>query len=354
MSRNFKFFAYLALFLFSANFAFALTCRNDYSGTSGCAGNKNAAGNCETLGYYTSDVANCGHYIYCPFDTSYKRCTTLKNSSDCSDYPLTKCPDNGICNKCPTDETYKKLTGCKSGYTLNATKTACIENTCPIVEFEVNTSSSTSVTVKVQSTTSQDISKCGSTEAKGWELYNTNTYSGNYLCYACKPKSCPDGYTTEISSQDDCTGSHEQFVAASTSFGNDICGKCQTASSITTCDQHGYQDSMPNIGYLCKSVQLDLGYSSLSTCYDCVACENAGLNTGAVTLTSTNDCTKLCHIVSYSSTAMAYNSATTAMLQDEDGRRGRCYTWQGGACSYGTNAECYCQSGQAINSCNGY
>ncbi len=81
MSRNFKFFAYLALFLFSANFAFALTCRNDYSGTSGCADNKTPAGNCETLGYSTANVANCRHYIYCPFDTSYKRCTAISNNS---------------------------------------------------------------------------------------------------------------------------------------------------------------------------------------------------------------------------------------------------------------------------------
>ena len=75
MSRNFKFLINLALLLFSANIAFALTCRNDYSGTSGCAGNKTPAGTCETLGYYTDNVENCGHYIYCPFDTNYKRCT---------------------------------------------------------------------------------------------------------------------------------------------------------------------------------------------------------------------------------------------------------------------------------------
>lgn len=75
MSRNFKFFISLMLFLLSTNLAFALTCRNDYSGTSGCADNKTPAGTCETLGYYTDDVENCGHYIYCPFDTNYKRCT---------------------------------------------------------------------------------------------------------------------------------------------------------------------------------------------------------------------------------------------------------------------------------------
>ena len=80
MSRNFMFFTSLSLFIFSVNCAVALTCLNDYSGISGCAGNQNTAGNCETLGYYTADVENCGHYIYCPFDTSYKRCVIVTDS----------------------------------------------------------------------------------------------------------------------------------------------------------------------------------------------------------------------------------------------------------------------------------
>ncbi len=334
---------------------------DSYSGTQACyACMRNSC----PSGYITgrSSVADCGSGSWTFDIASIKsgeqicsKCTYNKPSCPSGTYDsLSACEKanpNGVCssvNKC------YKLVSCNLGYALNATGAACIANTCPIVEFEVNTSSSTSVTVKVQSTTSQDITRCGSTEEKGWELYATNTYSGNSLCYACKPKSCPDGYTTEITSQNDCTGSHEQFIAASTSFGDDVCGKCQTVSSITTCGHHGYQDSAPSIGYLCKSVQVDLGYSSLSTCYDCIACENANTVASNNIPTSRRDCSLLCRVAGYSSSAMVYSGGTTRGLYDSEGRTGSCYTWYGSSCSYGASGDCYCQYGQAINSCNGY
>ena len=58
-----------------AGSANALTCINDYGGTSSCT-NTNPAGDCETLGYSKDNVSGCEHYLYCPFDTSYKRCVT--------------------------------------------------------------------------------------------------------------------------------------------------------------------------------------------------------------------------------------------------------------------------------------
>ena len=353
MSNKFKMLAVISLCLVCANVVHALSCQN---GDSSCS--TQSAADCSKLGYSTADVDNCKHYLYCPFNLSYKTCVAFNNSKpepDCSDYPLTSCPANGVSDKCPDDENYKKLTGCKLGYTLNTAKTACIATPCPTVEFEVDTSSSTSVTVKVKSTTSNDINKCGSKAEKGWEIYNTNTYSGNSLCYACKPRSCPDDYTTEITSQDDCTGLHEQFVAADTSFGDDVCGKCQTVSIITTCEQHGYHDNILDVGYLCKTVQTDLGYSSLSTCYDCVACEDANIPNGGIE-TSRWDCNLLCGTYTeYSSEAMIYYGGTTMNLSDTDGRKGACYSWQGAECTYGAEGgDCYCQYGQAINSCNGY
>ncbi len=130
MSRNFMFLTSLSFILFSTNFAFALTCRNDYSGTSGCAGNQNAAGNCETLGYYTSDVANCRHYIYCPFDTSYKRCT----STD-------KCNKNkdSNCLIWSSSDTDCQCIKCISGYELNensiCTYEYCKTNLDPVLNI---------------------------------------------------------------------------------------------------------------------------------------------------------------------------------------------------------------------------
>ena len=109
MSRNFMILTNLSIFIFSINSAFALTCCNDYSGTSGCTGNKTPAGNCETLGYYTADVANCGHYIYCPFDTSYKRCTSTDKCNKNKD------PN---CLTWSSTEADCTCTRCKDEYTL--------------------------------------------------------------------------------------------------------------------------------------------------------------------------------------------------------------------------------------------
>lgn len=161
MKLKFSFWAVLgAVLLCSAN-VFALTCKNDYSSASGCASNANAAGDCTTLGYATADVSGCSHYIYCPFDTAYKRCTNAvetacatgtyqtkeecvnaagngfrqlctktsngcwapKNPTvSCSGYTLSKCPANGVCSTCPSDKSKFKLTGCNTNYYLDTDK----------------------------------------------------------------------------------------------------------------------------------------------------------------------------------------------------------------------------------------
>ncbi len=38
---------------------------------------------CSELGYSTSNVDNCEHYLYCPFDTAYKKC--VKETDTCTD-----------------------------------------------------------------------------------------------------------------------------------------------------------------------------------------------------------------------------------------------------------------------------
>ncbi len=143
MFIKFSFFGVLTLL--STSSALALTCVNDYGGTSSCASNTTAAGDCETLGYSTSDVDNCEHYLYCPFDTSYKRCVTQSETSetveDCSDYTLESCPTGAICDICyQTSESggiayfkrYYKITSCEEGYTETTNLTTgaitCTEN----------------------------------------------------------------------------------------------------------------------------------------------------------------------------------------------------------------------------------
>ena len=114
----------------NANSALALTCK---SGTADCTQSNNNASDCTALGYTNANAANCTHYLYCPFNTAYKSCVAFTDDvdptppvADCSDYPLTSCPSNGICEDCPDDSSYKKFTDCESDYRLNTAKTACV------------------------------------------------------------------------------------------------------------------------------------------------------------------------------------------------------------------------------------
>lgn len=73
-------FCFCSALLLSSS-ALATTCLNDYSGDGqGCAKISTAAGDCSTLGYSTEDDSSCTKWLYCPFDSSYKRC--LKKAND--------------------------------------------------------------------------------------------------------------------------------------------------------------------------------------------------------------------------------------------------------------------------------
>ena len=121
-----KILVFLLPFLLSANLAQALTCK---SGDSACA--TNSAAECEKLGYAKADVTGCSHYLYCPFDTAYKTCSSTSSvaTADCtSGYPksVDSCGSTGAkgwslgnkdangCGKCT-----KK--SCSSGASENAT-----------------------------------------------------------------------------------------------------------------------------------------------------------------------------------------------------------------------------------------
>lgn len=110
---------FIAAAMLYASPAMALSCNNDYGGATGCAGNAQAAGDCRTLGYSTESVDGCPHYLYCPFDTSYKRCIASAEQ-DCSSYTLSSCPSNAVsCSACGngTDVKYK-ADSCKTGWSL--------------------------------------------------------------------------------------------------------------------------------------------------------------------------------------------------------------------------------------------
>lgn len=85
------------MFVFAASPSWALSCKNDYAGVTGCAANASSAGDCETLGYSTAAVINCEHYIYCPFNTAYKRCV-----SETTEPPAATCTTGSLNPTCET------------------------------------------------------------------------------------------------------------------------------------------------------------------------------------------------------------------------------------------------------------
>ncbi len=197
MNRNFKFLAVLLLFLTGAGLAHALQCK---SGSSSCS--TSSASDCTSLGYSSSDVSNCKHYLLCPFNTNYKTCVAFDDSEpepDCSDYPLTKCPEHGICDECPDDKTYLKFTDCESGYVLNAAKTKCLGPCDKSADEHCKTWSS-------------ELEDCECSECE--DFYENKDGK-------CVPMTCDDDNETA----DDCKDT-ETYIVDKTLLNNEVCGHC--------------------------------------------------------------------------------------------------------------------------------
>ena len=262
----------LSLFLFSTNCAIALTCRNDYSGTSGCAGNQNAAGNCETLGYYTDDVENCGHYIYCPFDTSYKRCTSFKNTTSCADGYAKDVADCGIVGGWVLGN--KDSSGCGK----------CTKNNCP-------GNSSTEINSE------QDCDKIYGVGRHYGYYSNIEGYSGDKECHLCggvqtcdelgfvdaanSGPSCEEvsvlGFDQEMMTCYDCEDCGQGYVL--------VKGECKP--SYESCDDAGLLPYPFEYGdYDCKEVSIWSPDGTEVTCYDCDSSSSGG--------TSLDDCIEVC------------------------------------------------------------
>ena len=165
MSKSLNLLAVLSLYLIGTSSVHALSCRTSDASCSG-----QSATDCTSLGYSTANVNNCKHYLYCPFNINYKTCVAF-SEIDCSDYPLTSCPKNGICKNCPDDSSYKKFTGCNSGYVMNSTKTGCELLPC-------------------SNGYARKADNCGIQGSDGWTLGSNKDSSG---CYKCTIKSCPSG-----------------------------------------------------------------------------------------------------------------------------------------------------------------
>ncbi|MBE6450623.1 MAG: hypothetical protein E7016_01510 [Alphaproteobacteria bacterium] len=162
---------FLFIFLVFPLVSEATTCVKDYAGTNSCVENENTAGDCETLGYSSQDVSGCKNYLYCPFNTNYKRCVAGGNELDCAELGYTSENKAAWCSTiitCPNDST---LTACVGQCVYND---ICIDKT-----DEITASMPTNAQLKYTNCTA-----CGETRqiVTDWECssgygYVTNAYT---------------------------------------------------------------------------------------------------------------------------------------------------------------------------------
>ena len=197
---------------------------------------------------------------------------------DCKGYTLSSCPTNGNCEDCPTNSNKKKLTGCKSGYSLSGN--ACIKNFCSDAGSYKNSIPENYVCTKVVRNP-----KC-----------STVTITNCDTCYqGCRKINC-DGYPLNCSA--DIASLHIKSLEYCPDCKNKSISRCSTEKcKISECAA-GYKlnsagtacvakdDNCPN-GYYksCETgTQGDPQYTEAGTaCYQCKAtgtsCEELGYHT---------------------------------------------------------------------------
>lgn len=212
-----KILVFLLPLLLSANLAQALTCK---SGDSACA--TNSAAECEKLGYAKADVTGCSHYLYCPFDTAYKTCSSTSSvaTADCTSGYAKSVDSCGSTGAKGWSLGNKDANGCGK----------CTAKECPKVDVYISNSSSGSSSIEIQSSTDSNVENCGSFGSKGYTITATGNYSGNSACYVCEPNSCPSGYTTNVASCGKYEGKGWALITSSTASGDAYCGKCTKKS----------------------------------------------------------------------------------------------------------------------------
>ena len=227
---------------------------------------------------YVAD-GNGGCKLGCTFDTAplcvsgTANCKTCTQSGGC--YTCTDCkdgyyPDNGTCVSCKQkfgDDCEKctpnKCTICDDGYEPDPYTGKCKPKACP-------SGYSTSVT------------SCGN----GYTL-TTNGYSGGSACGKCEEANCPDGYSTSVTS---CGNGYT--LKTNGYSGGKACGYCEAAkcpdgysTSVTSCGNgytlttNGYSGGKA-CGY-CEAAKCPDGYStSVTSCGSGYTLKTSGYSAG--------------------------------------------------------------------------
>ena len=256
---------YGVLTLLSTTSAFALTC--DTGSSSTCAASATAASDCENLGFSKDSPNGCKHYLYCPFDTSYKRCASL----DCTSYTLSSCPANGYCESCKAGgHNYYTLDGCNTGYVKSGNScpanpcTGYALTSCPTGasscsnclsgktnKYKVNgckngytASGNTCVAAACSGYTLTSCptgaSSCSTCLSGKTNKYKVNGCKNGYVLSgnSCPVRSCPSGYSTSTTS---CSSGYT--LSTNGYSGSKPCRRCVAKScsgySLSSCPSNG-------------------------------------------------------------------------------------------------------------------
>ena len=201
----------------------------------------------------------------------------------CKGYTLSSCPANATCTPCPTNSNKKKLTGCKSGYTLSGN--TCVAATCSALNSSYKTSvPNNSFCTKISANGLTCYKDCKTVSCSGYNVscpsgmtanslsVNGITYqacsecpvvqSSSFTKYNCTPKckisQCPDKQklndagTACVAKDDNCPNGYYKSCETGTQ------GDPQYTEAGTACYQcKAKPSSTPSFG--------DILYSDLTT-----------------------------------------------------------------------------------------
>ena len=239
---------------------------------------------CVDLGYSKTHISGCTEYIYCPFDTSYKKCVTARTANNrCNNFALNDCPANANCDYCATAY---KIVGCDSGYTLKNNTFVCATACTNKISQSAIPADATAVT---ESCTACDVSTNIITD---WKCNTGYTKVGSRceLTYDSCEKA---GYLTSQVVNANCQ-SHTIYLTNGTQktcYDKCLCSggffqignRCEKLSE--SCRDEGYFECLPKEAKTCTPVNIFTS-TGRTICYT----ECRGADYALISLASTYAC----------------------------------------------------------------
>ena len=231
-------------------------------GTASAALQCGAQPSCADLGYSKTHISGCTDYIYCPFDTSYKKCVTARTANNrCNSFTLNDCPANANCDYCATAY---KIVGCDDGYTLKNNSCVCATScTNKINQSDIPTNAS----AITESCTACDVS---ANIITGWKCDTGYTKVGN-LCELTYANCEQAGYRSSKVTNASCQSPTIYLTDGTQKTCYDKC-ECPSGYNIegdrcvNVCQENGYFHCIPKFAASCDPVPTSLNEFSMR-CY---------------------------------------------------------------------------------------